>query len=935
MRNDNKTIYKGIARVLAAMILMFFFAAEVKSQTCTASFIYSVGANGNVTFTSTSVGTNSGTPYTWNFGNNTSTFVIGNAGIQVNKTYTANGTYTVTLFVGSTITPCNSTVSQTISVTTSTNTTPCNLNLGTMSIVGTNTANTIGVIHNTTGTLSSTTYTYNWGDGNTSVVTAPFPIHSYTNAGTYPVTLIASNNTSPACTYSSSGGSINMCGGATFDVTINYSLGVNGQVSLFSSGVGTTSGTSYTWNVNPLGISGNYQFFTANPTFTLPNGVYTYMVFAANPGCLTAAGTNTITFTVTTAPPCTLTPAFTYSLLSNSTTQFYNQTTVSIGNMSGTTYNWAFGDGTNATISGNTINHAYSTNGTYSVILTVTTQVCGTGSVMVPVAVTNTGPNPCAPVVGISFNYVQSSGAINFNSTSTNVSTVSPVYSWQFGDGNTSALVNPSHTYSVNGVYNVTLQIANNASLACMASTVAAVTVTNACGGLAANISYSANVGTVNFTNSLVNSIPSATYLYQWDVGNNYNYNSNYTNTPNFVVQFINGSYNIGLTVTNATNASCFTHTTAVVTVTNSNPCALSATFTYTLGGSGFAAFTGLTSGTNSFTVIRWDFGDGSTANHANPIHTYTASGSYVVKFFVEDPFYYNSLNYCKDSMVSVINVSVTPCPSYTANYTHTITSNGLVNFTDASIGTNSATTYHWDFGDGWYSNAMSPNHTYMNGGVHYVRHSIHNFGCIGDSVVYTLNITGIPCLANANFSMVSSGTPQYWYAIPAYPYNITGAQWTWGDGSTSNTLYTSHQYSAAANYSICLTVTASCGSTATACYTYNIYRGTEGSSNIIFVDVLPGQPLLETGISEQLQVEGTPMVFPNPNNGHFTVKAPDADTGKVDLMDISGRVLQSNDASNGIGEFDMNAGELQNGIYFIRICASQKTHVQKVVIQR
>ncbi len=50
------------------------------------------------------------------------------------------------------------------------------------------------------------------------------------------------------------------------------------------------------------------------------------------------------------------------------------------------------------------------------------------------------------------FNY-SGSGTINFNSTSTNGLT----YSWQFGDGNTSTLQNPSNTYAANGNYTVQL----------------------------------------------------------------------------------------------------------------------------------------------------------------------------------------------------------------------------------------------------------------------------------------------------------------------------------------------------------------------------------------------------------------------------------------------------------------------------------------------
>ena len=51
------------------------------------------------------------------------------------------------------------------------------------------------------------------------------------------------------------------------------------------------------------------------------------------------------------------------------------------------------------------------------------------------------------------FTYVMNMGEVNFTNTSTNSSS----YSWNFGDGNTSTAVNPTHTFSANGTYQVKL----------------------------------------------------------------------------------------------------------------------------------------------------------------------------------------------------------------------------------------------------------------------------------------------------------------------------------------------------------------------------------------------------------------------------------------------------------------------------------------------
>lgn len=57
-----------------------------------------------------------------------------------------------------------------------------------------------------------------------------------------------------------------------------------------------------------------------------------------------------------------------------------------------------------------------------------------------------------------SYNINQNTGLVNF----TDISSNNPAsWNWSFGDGNTSALQNPSHTYTDNGTYDVTLEVCN------------------------------------------------------------------------------------------------------------------------------------------------------------------------------------------------------------------------------------------------------------------------------------------------------------------------------------------------------------------------------------------------------------------------------------------------------------------------------------------
>ncbi|MFA5781396.1 MAG: PKD domain-containing protein, partial [Bacteroidales bacterium] len=89
-----------------------------------------------------------------------------------------------------------------------------------------------------------------------------------------------------------------------------------------------------------------------------------------------------------------------------------------------------------------------STAGSYSV--QITDDSCTANSL--PVIVTITSNQPVA-----GFGYINNDLTVNFLDSSANATS----YTWEFGDGGSSTLQNPVHTYTSNGTYTVTL-IANN-----------------------------------------------------------------------------------------------------------------------------------------------------------------------------------------------------------------------------------------------------------------------------------------------------------------------------------------------------------------------------------------------------------------------------------------------------------------------------------------
>jgi serine protease len=102
-----------------------------------------------------------------------------------------------------------------------------------------------------------------------------------------------------------------------------------------------------------------------------------------------------------------------------------------------------------------------------------------------------------------------------------------------------------------------------------------------------------------------------------------------------------------------------------------------------------------------------WDFGDGTTSNERNPVHTYQQTGSYTVSLTAAGPG--GSDTEAKKGYIQLTKPSV-PVADFTAKPR---SGNGplVVQFTDTSTGHISSRL--WDFGDGTTSTEQNPSHTY------------------------------------------------------------------------------------------------------------------------------------------------------------------------------------------------------------------------------
>jgi PKD repeat protein len=124
-------------------------------------------------------------------------------------------------------------------------------------------------------------------------------------------------------------------------------------------------------------------------------------------------------------------------------------------------WHWDFGDGSSSTLQNPT--HSYSQDHEYKFVLTVT-DACGVVAnsnsyvyVWTPPKITaSASASNNRPQIG---NTVQFTGTISCAPSDTCGKLSTPRWHWDFGDGSSSTLQNPSHGYSHNGTYNVVLTV--------------------------------------------------------------------------------------------------------------------------------------------------------------------------------------------------------------------------------------------------------------------------------------------------------------------------------------------------------------------------------------------------------------------------------------------------------------------------------------------
>ena len=508
---------------------------------------------------------------------------------------------------------------------------------------------------------------------------------------------------------------------------------------------------------------------------------YTIMLIATNSnGC---QDTSIRTILVTPGPIAGFSP---HESCSQVPIQFTDETIPNDGPI--IRWDWNFGDGGTSTDQDPI--HTYATPGFYTVTLIVESVTGCTDTVSEPIQIF---PDP---VARFTFNPLICEGQpVQFTDLSIPWADSLVSWHWDFGDFASSTLQNPEHTYSIEGIYAVTLTVVN--SHGCEDDTTMMVEVFSS---PTAGFIYSQPTclaDTVYFTDmSTAGTDTIVDWL--WEFGDGYTSGLQY---PAHLYNYAD-TFAVSLTVTNS-NGCSDTYTDTVIVV--ESPIA-DFIHEFPCWGSG-TQFTDLSVNPGNWSIVTWNwsFGDGQTSNQQHPNHIYAASGLYTVTLTVTNDWG------CTDEISKVIQIFTGPQASFT--YDGVCLGYNTSFFDNSLPGDGPIVHRWWDFGDGTTAvNIQNPTHQYGSIGYYTVWLVIEDaHGCF-DSISHNLLIYPGPT-ADFQVDTVCIGMPAQFDDLSTPQVSIVSWSWNFGDptsgGQNVSTLQNpTHIFANEGFYTVTLTVT-------------------------------------------------------------------------------------------------------------------------------
>lgn len=624
---------------------------------------------------------------------------------------------------------------------------------------------------NTSTGTGNLQYQWNFGDGIGSKLLDPS--HTYTNTGSYTVSLITTNEN--GCKDTMVKKNAVTVGQVKARITISDTLCQNLPVQVIDAS--TPAPSAVTWYFGDGTTSNKF-----NPLKNYSNAGTYNLKLVANFGACTDSTVKTIL--VLPKPAASFSASKTTGCSVPFTTNF------SAAGEGIVSYQWDFGDSAVSTLAAPI--HVYNRNGSFTVKLIVvnsngcTDTLVKTNYITIQkptITVANLPDSSCAP----------------FSKTFiANITSNDPVtqYLWDFGDGSTANTVSPTHIFTNEGAYTVSLTITTAQGCTNTSTTQRAIIVDKRplINFIATPLNSCAR-DTINFTDS--SGAGNSKWL--WDFGD---YTTSTLRNPSHLY-IDTGYFDIQLTVwkggcADSLKIKKYVHINAPV-----------------------AKFSVLMNCTKPFErnfkdysiaadEWHWDFGDSTTSTQQNPVHVYATAGTYIVRLTVVN--HGTGCDYTTSQTITIVD----PAIDFTASDT-AVCKGTKVNFS-TNLSLNYIRTFNWSFGDG-SAPAFSSN---GNNGISYVYNRIGDF----DVRLITTDVNGCnDTLTKPAFIHVSGANAKFGLSIPGTCLNtsvsfsdstvtdgihpVTSWVWDYGDGVKDSLLAPpfAHSYKKAGAYAVSLTV--------------------------------------------------------------------------------------------------------------------------------
>jgi len=535
-----------------------------------------------------------------------------------------------------------------------------------------------------------------------------------------------------------------------------------------------------------------------------PGGQTTQTITGLCPGnyTVTASTSCNVAYTATVAVTGGvggLTPAAAFGsgpVCIGATTFFIDSTVAQIGDPIAT-WSWNFGDGSALDTLQNP-SHIFASPGTYSVTLIVTT-ITGCADTISQTVTVN--PSPVA-------NFSSSIVCFNNPTVFMDLSTGAPIqWSWNFGDGNTSSIQNPTHTYNNPGTFSVSLTVSN--AEGCSDSIQLLAIVNPLPTALFTSTSVCFGSQTCFTDNSTVN--PGNIISWSWNFGDPSTGIANTSALQSPCHAFsLSGTFSVILTVTsdsgcqNVTSIPIQVYPIPAAAIVSQSGC-LNAPTNFTDAST--------TQAGNAINAWNWNFGDGSPNDiNQHPTHTYVSSGAYTVTLIV------TTINGCKDTTTSAITIYQSPIALFSDSVKGCAPS--CATFSDLSTSVDGTiTSWQWSFpgGNPSFSTSQNPTICWSKPGSYNASLIVTStYGCV-DSISAPLYITiydwpDAQFCVTPNFASITDPTFNF---CDLWSTNVTNWMWNFGDGSSLDSTHTDpiHSYSATTttnnfySYTVTLTV--------------------------------------------------------------------------------------------------------------------------------